>query len=98
MVTNFYRRGSNLVFLLISIILIWPVAADPQTGKDYAKELSKAFADVARQVDPTIVSITTEATVTATPGPFDDPFSRQFFRSHPRVPLGRENRRAWGPG
>ena len=98
MVTNFYRRGSNLVFLLISIVLIWPVAADPQTGKDYAKELSKAFADVARQVDPTIVSITTEATVTATPGPFDDPFFRQFFRPHPRVPPRERKQTGLGSG
>ena len=87
MPTIFYRRGAILVFLLMSIVLIWPVTADAQTGKDYAKELSKAFVDVARQVDPTIVSITTEATVTTTTGfgPFEDPFFRQFFR-HPPVP------------
>lgn len=99
MQTIYYRRGAILVFLLMSIVLIWPVAADAQTGKDYAKELSKAFADVARQVDPTIVSITTEATVTTTTGfgPFEDPFFRQFFR-HPPVPPKPRKQTGLGSG
>ena len=92
MPTIFYRRGAILVFLLISIVLMWPMSADAETGKDYAKELSKAFVDVARQVDPAIVSITTEATVTAARGfdPFDDPFFRQFFRPPPVPPKSRK--------
>ncbi len=92
------RRPSSFVLhqlslgLFLSLLILCSALAPPdagaQGGKTYAKELSQAFADVARQVDPAIVSITTEATVRPARGfdPFEDPFFRQFLPpSHPRL-------------
>jgi serine protease Do len=80
--------------LLVLCSALAPPDAGAQGGRAYAKELSQAFADVAKQVDPAIVSITTEATVMPAGrgfDPFDDPFFRQFFPpSHPRIPRSQK--------
>ncbi|OGG46790.1 MAG: hypothetical protein A3F84_12560 [Candidatus Handelsmanbacteria bacterium RIFCSPLOWO2_12_FULL_64_10] len=90
------HRLSLALFLSLLILCsaLAPPDAGAQGGRAYAKELSQAFADVAKQVDPAIVSITTEATIRPTArgfDPSDDPFFRQFFPpSHPRIPRSQK--------
>ncbi|MSS71710.1 MAG: DegQ family serine endoprotease [Candidatus Latescibacteria bacterium] len=93
-----HHRSSFALRLALALTLcsaFLPLAVDAQEGKLYAKALSQAFADVTKQVDASIVSITTEATIKTSARGFDpseDPFFRQFFGpgGHPKTPRSQK--------
>ncbi len=74
-----FRRGYFLLFLMILITMFsaWSVnAAEKLTAKDWRN----GFVQVAKKVQPSVVSIRSERTVTVSPG---EGFGEDFFKGTP---------------
>ncbi len=74
-----FRRGVLLLFLMILTVSLsaWPLnAAERFTAKDWRN----GFVQVAKKVQPSVVSIRSERTVTVSPG---EGFGEDFFKGTP---------------
>jgi serine protease Do len=76
---DWFQKGDFLLFLII-LIVIMPVWTWGATEKITTKDWRNAFVQVAKKVQPSVVSIRSERTVTVSPG---EGFGEDFFRGTP---------------
>jgi serine protease Do len=78
-----FRLGLLLTLIVMAVMLpIWSCIAAEKSSRpvNTAKDLANAFVEVAKKVQPSVVSIRSERTVTVSPG---EGFGEDFFKGTP---------------